>query len=253
MLLFALMLGMLGWSGSTRINDYPALKTTLVYEVGGENLTRTLQINYSQLHQWRAICTVVSNEIGTNSDVLVSGVLAMLTDLQYPEYLLDPALQQTSVPRTSSHSAVQRLIDTSLRWQTHNQVPNESKADSDLFLLDNRQRQSYLAGSVGPHSGVPKWIDRMLHPETAHTTWLPPYLQRSAQSLSHHRQSPAQVILYQTIGANTGGTTAMTLLHRTLHDLGYSVLICNGTNRYSVECTAPDGELLSAMHFQIYS
>jgi hypothetical protein len=76
--------------------------------------------------------------------------------------------------------------------------------------------------------------------ERLSSSWLPSYFRQTS--------APApllgQIILYQTIGANTGGTTAMTLLHRTLVHLGYDAIICNDGNRYDLRCTRPEGEPL---------
>eukprot|EP01031_Cornospumella_fuschlensis_P034589 gene34589-41885_t len=46
-------------------------------------------------------------------------------------------------------------------------------------------------------------------------------------------------MLYQTLDAYTGGTSAMRVLTNTLQDLGFPVLLCNNTNQHSSLCAAP--------------
>lgn len=232
-------------------NDYLALKTPVIYEVGGEKFAQTLQINYSQLLNWRTICFELSTRTGTNPETLIEGVLAMLSDYKYPAYLTSP---QETIPDDliTSRVAVSKLLEASHTWQY---VHIDRIDKSDLFYLDREQQQSYARSAEqtcdgsdctaeidSVYSHQTEWIEQLLFPDQSFKSWLPTYLQRSA-STEGADHSPAQIILYQTIGANTGGTTAMHLLHRTLHDLGYHVLICNATNRYSSACSTPDGKL----------
>jgi hypothetical protein len=203
--------------------DGIVIKKDLVYSVSGENRTVTFELLYSQLGQWREICNDLSMSLGVDKDIVVDIVGSLLEDLRIP---------LTGVPnrRISSAEAVSVLAQSAAG------LSKRAESVSDLFYLDMKHPVSW----DGPNQS--SWQQRLYPAMYAKPSWLPPYLRKPAPSSTISSASPlAQIVLYQTIGANTGGTTAMLLLHRTLLELGYDSLLCNGTNRYETQCTQPSG------------
>ena len=112
----------------------------------------------------------------------------------------------------------------------------------DLFLVDPPRGAATEAAMDTPYST--QSLDQRLFPEEHRRgSWLPSYLRLNApNSSTEQRPQPHKVVFYQTVGANTGGTTAIHLLHRTLLDNGFHTVICNETNRFETMCTTPHGK-----------
>ena len=68
----------------------------------------------------------------------------------------------------------------------------------------------------------------------------------SKSKLPKYLTTTSKAIIYQTIGANTGGTTALNLIYRSLKEIGYvGVNLCDETNRYSDTYAAPSVEAIA--------
>lgn len=75
-----------------------------------------------------------------------------------------------------------------------------------------------------------------------YSSWLSSFFSSNAVDRSRQQRSP-RILIYQTIGAFTGGTAAMHTLYETLHSrLGYPhVVLCNDSNRGIPACSDPLG------------
>jgi hypothetical protein len=138
-----------------------------------------------------------------------------------------------------SHQAVSNLLNT-----------------LDLLIADNHHYKYFTSYHKRPHrkhlsdnsintqsstptSKVPNYIHRLLNPSFG--SKLPLFL---------HAESPP-IIIYNSLGVSTGGTTAMKILHDTLKKMGYNTLLCNDDNRFSDSCRRPSGELLLFLFMSI--
>jgi hypothetical protein len=208
--------------------DGVVIKKDLVYSIGGENRTVNFELLYSQLGQWKQICVDLSLSLGVEKDTVIDIIGSLLKDLRLPL----PELQQANNrQQISSAEAVSILARSAADL-----FSNSAASVLDLFYLERKHSVAW------EESGPSDWQQRLYPSVYARPSWLPPYLRKPAPSETSAFASPlAQIVLYQTIGANTGGTTAMLLLHRTLGELGYDALLCNGTNLYETQCTQPAG------------
>jgi len=75
-----------------------------------------------------------------------------------------------------------------------------------------------------------------------YSSWLSSFFSSNTADMSRQQLSP-RILIYQTIGAFTGGTAAMHTLFETLHSrLGYPhVVLCNDSNRSIPACSDPRG------------
>lgn len=82
-----------------------------------------------------------------------------------------------------------------------------------------------------------------------YSSWLSSHFSSNVVNRSTQQPSP-RIIIYQTIGAFTGGTAAMHTLYETLHSrLGYPhVVLCNDSNRGVPTCSDPLGGWVGALH-----
>jgi hypothetical protein len=201
------------------IREGVALRRTFVYITSAGNESFVFQLYYSDLSRWAEVADEIANTTGLDPALLQATVQSVLNDLRVPVELLD-GRSVWSEGRLSSIRAVEILSDQG------KPTAHEGPIRGRLFLSDP---------IVSVDSG-----NSSFQRERFSSSWLPGYLRQTS--------APApplgQIILYQTIGANTGGTTAMTLLHRTLVHLGYDAIICNDGNRYDLRCTQPEGERL---------
>lgn len=60
-------------------------------------------------------------------------------------------------------------------------------------------------------------------------------------SNSLNKRQRHRIIIYQTRGVNTGGTTALRLLYDRLVVLGFNALLCQDENRLTSQCADPSG------------
>jgi hypothetical protein len=201
------------------LRDGIALRRAFVYNTSAGNKTTVFQLYYSDLSHWAEVTDEIAESTGLDSALLQSVVLSVLNDLRVPVELLDGSAVWSEGRLTSSR-AVEILSDE--RKPTAHETPVRGR----LFLSDP------IASVDSGHSSFQR--------ERLSSSWLPGYFRQPSAPAPPH----GQIILYQTIGANTGGTTAMTLLHRTLVHLGYDAIICNDGNRYDLRCTRPEGEPL---------
>ena len=67
---------------------------------------------------------------------------------------------------------------------------------------------------------------------------------RHANDLCFFRRAQNNLVLYQSLGVQTGGTIALMVLHRTIARLGFNITYCDERNRYREECSAPGEEQL---------
>lgn len=220
------------------VQDFVALQTEIVYDVEGVLYKVDLVLTHKEVPNWRRKCAEIIHGTGVSGDLLQVGVQEKLRGLAYPDYILNS--NEGANPRTGteifSHQASQLLYAHALA--------NGSVLDvrvGEYFWLDP-PKQSYnkCTNSSCTNDHPEGRVDKHLYPERhSHPSWLPYYL----HSGSPNNSSSAPIVFYQTIGANTGGTIAMSLLHRTVRELGYNTIICNATNRFERACSAPHGNI----------
>ena len=229
------------------IKDFIALKTEIGYLVGGELFTEDFVLTHKQIPHWRKKCTEITQRTGVRGDLLLAGVQERLQKLAYPDYIFDE--KERAMPRIGteiySHQASQLLYT-----QAFPHDGSLQDRDDKYFWLDPPKQSISQCSSCpkGNETGPVHDIKKHLYPEKhGKPSWLPYYLRGEVLINSTLNQfgsiiaPTAPIIFYQTIGANTGGTTAMLLLHRAVLDLGYYTIICNETNRFESACTTPQG------------
>ena len=219
--------------------DLVALRKNFIYEANGSNHTYEFIIKYNELSRWKSICADVSIQLGLQSDTLTTLVGNLLKELKYPQSLLDGIpLESNTEVTISSLDAVSSLLQTSKKFNFQNSI----NITEDYFLLNSNKETSTTSGvSSSSSTGSASITSHRLRPDLyARHSWLPSYFQANSST----DMIIADIIIYQTIGAYTGGTTAMLLLHRTLTQLGYKAVICNATNRFDHICTNPAGNTI---------
>lgn len=224
--------------------DLVALRKNFIYEANGSNHTYEFIIKYNELSRWKSICADVSIQLGLQSDTLITLVGNLLEELKYPQSLLygiPVPLESNTEATISSLDAVSSLLQTSINFNIQNSI----NITEDYFLVNSNKETSTTSGvsSSGSSTGSTSAsiTSHRIRPDLyARHSWLPSYFQANSST----DMIIADIIIYQTIGAYTGGTTAMLLLHRTLTQLGYKAVICNATNRFDHICTNPAGNTI---------
>lgn len=238
-LLLCTILCLLFACGAGHIRDFVAVRTDLTYQINETNHTAELVIHYSELTHWRAICNSMAETTGMNEENLVEAVLGLLQSMAYPDNILyGEASTSSRSGDTTSNQASQQL------YKLSQSIPDDTiHGHHDYFLVDPPKPATPLAIQT-PQNTQP--LDQLLFPEKHNrSSWLPSYLRFNAPNSTSAQSIPPlphRVVFYQTVGANTGGTTAMSLLHRTLLVMGFHAAICNETNRFEAMCTAPHGK-----------
>lgn len=220
--------------------DPVALQTEIVYEVSGVQHTEEFVLSHKQVPNWRRICAEIIRRTGVSGELLISGVQGRLKALAYPDHIFGEDIGISSHNGSIySHQASQILYSHAFA----------DDGENDYFWLDPPKHSNNVwTAGANKYNDIRHQIDTHLYPEKhSCRSWLPHYLRANSHinSISHLKDKfhamPSPVVFYQTIGASTGGTTAMSLLHRALYDLGYNTIICNDTNRFDLACTSPHG------------
>lgn len=196
---------------SSLLNDYVALEVPLIFD--NTPSTTVFRLMYSELGQWRSIAEQYSELYGIPKESFVNSIAEKLElkkyHLQYPAFTMD------------SHISINSISAHMMNW-------HRAHGSNDYFL-------SIRPGAKRLNSHASQdFVSDMLNANDKFVQRLPEFLLRSTD-----------IIIYQSLGVSTGGTTAMNILHSTLQRLGFRVLLCNDSNKQSKECRRPSGLVVS--------
>jgi hypothetical protein len=224
-------------------NDYVVLDIPILYSVGNINKTASFRLYYSKIRQWELEIISFCESIGVSVEIMTQQVLLLLAEHKYSPHLLQPGLLPGE-ERTTSKDALKLSLISALKYK---------ELHDELFIVDpsmNSARedscdQCHISSCVADDCEqmvLQPLLRKSLFPNK---NWVG-FNNKIPRHLLHH--SP-RFILYQTVGAHTGGTAAVLTLYHTLLDLGFPTLLCNETNRYFLGCTRPSGFYFKADYF----
>lgn len=223
--------------------DMPIILSNPEYKAGNDVNELSFVLLYSQLPHWREMVldfaalhpTLLPHikEIGKSVEEKLA-ILALTDESVYYEAnreTYSAAVSQLLIAaRVHFHSTQTKLQEAShtQRHALHRQH-NFFLTSKRLSAAHSMSRyKSFLESLLQADS--PSELAAALHPRYKRSQ-LPDFILNNA--------SP--IMIYQTLNAFTGGTSAMRVLAKALQNLGFPVVLCNHTNQHIPDCATPSG------------
>lgn len=187
--------------------DPIVLKLPFMYTIDNEfnekiNITVTFSLLYSQINNWKGIVEEFSNNLGINRVPIDNYIRTSLISLGFSEHIINGNIVEKSFLSNellTSQFTSNKLLQTSkINFESTN-LMNDSNKERTMFLIgDGRRNIFYDSGN--PNIDI---INFNNDSKLSKVSLLPKnIIEREIQ----------QIIVYQTRGVSTGGTTALNSL-----------------------------------------
>eukprot|EP01038_Epipyxis_sp_PR26KG_P008992 gene8992-12130_t len=255
--------------------DYEIVKIPIKYLVNGAKsdspqfITKLFVVKYSELNSWER---VVQNFLEQNGIIDESNELYQMVEnelfekMKFDQYFdgNDASINSKLTVKFSVNKLVNKLFLQLLMNNNINCSANECYPSDHLFYNDYfvnhlqydkyyvHQNTTLAAHQIQDdlfHNMYKFVIDSINTRKKSKLIQLIDdinyrlLIDNSANNYTSHNNNSYNFIIYQTIGAFTGGTTAMKILYDHLISLGETAILCNDTNRYDEACHYPKGNL----------
>jgi hypothetical protein len=208
------------------------------------NRTEYFQIRHDEVENWKDLCRKYEDDNQIDTGIICELVFDYLKSHHYPDMVLFPDKNIPEKLSFPSYVPVQLFLAASQRSSKYRyELLNDKNTLRDLVFSYDRHR--HLRSN--PHIDAQLLLkERSLHQPTSSRL-----SSRSSTKDSIFGESliPAfirqavPILIYQSKGADTGGTLALSLLHQTFAALGYRSLLCDESNEGDGRCAHPTGSL----------
>ena len=197
----------------------------------GSNVSFTFAVPYSEICNLHTLVGNVTSEHGISRAALLHAALSEFETFKYPNELLNscdsfigPTSQEASIRHLTNYQSKELCTDNRILFvgDVYQQCSTNPYEDSRQLLETHRNKKDH-------DSNNPTMSYDIL---------------ATASSIPDHIKTLQKVIIYQSRGAFTGGTTALRTFYERSVALGYPSYLCNDTNYNDSICSNPPGGLL---------